>query len=81
VFRSKLRALAASSEAEGKSDARLSIKLNDELYEVFQGLVKDTGLNKANLTKGIILQMKKDLLDDKDHEMRESLREILLLAG
>lgn len=78
---SSLSTYADSEEAKGKSSARFSIKLNDELYEIFLKLEHETKLNKADLVKGIIGQMKKDILDEKKESIRENLREILLLAG
>ncbi len=76
-----LEALSQSEEAQGKADYRFSIKLNDELYKIFLKLEKDTLLNKAELVKGIIIQMKKDILDDKNKELRNDLKGVLLLAA
>jgi len=77
----RLEALSHSEEALGKADARFSIKLNDELYEIFLKLEKETQLNKAELVRGIIVLMKKDILDDKKKELRDNLKEFLLLAA
>lgn len=76
-----LEALSNSEEAQGKADSRFSIKLNDELYEIFLKLEKVTQLNKSELVKGIIVQMKKDILDDKKKDLRDDLREVLMLAA
>jgi len=77
----RMKALSQSEDAQGMSDSRFSIKLNDELYEIFVKLKKETHLNKTALVKGIIVQMKIDILDDKNKDLRENLREILLLSA
>ncbi len=76
-----LEALSLSEEAQGKADYRFSIKLNDELYKIFLKLEKDTHLNKAEIVKGIIIQMKLDILDSKNKGIRADLKEALLLAA
>ncbi len=73
--------LLDSEEAQGKSSARFSIKLNDELNNIFLKLERDTKLNKAEVVKGIIVQMKRELLDKKHKGLLEDLREIMFLAG
>ncbi len=77
----RFSALLDSEEAQGKSSARFSIKLNDELYNIFLKLERDTKLNKAEVVKGIIVQIKRELLDEKNKTLVEDLREIMLLAG
>ncbi len=81
TLQSKLKCYLSTDDAEGKADARFSIKLNDTLYALFVKLEKQTKLKKSELVKCIIVQMKRDLLDDKKKEPREDLRELLLLAG
>ena len=76
-----LKVLSGSEEAQGKADCRFSIKLNDELYRIFLKLEKDTLLNKAELVKGIIIQMKMDILDVKKSGLREDPKQVLLLAA
>ncbi len=66
-----------SEEAKGKADARFSIKLNDPLYQSFLKLGVETQLNQSELVKGIIVQMKNDLLDQGKTALKESLRELL----
>lgn len=78
---SRFSALLGSEEAQGKSSSRFSIKLNDDHYKIFLKLERDTKLNKAEVVKGIIMQMKKELLDDKNKILINDLREIMLLAG
>ena len=77
----RFTALLETEEAKGKSNARFSIKLSDELYGHFLKLEKETKLNKSEVVKGVIIQMKKELLDEKDETLMENLREIMFLAG
>lgn len=81
TLHAKIKVHLTTDEAAGKSDARFSIKLNDELYAIFVKLEKQTKLSKSELVKGIIVQMKMDVLDDKMKEPRDELKELLLLAG
>lgn len=76
-----LRKLANAEEAAGIADARFSIKLNEELFELMLKLEKETKLNRTDLVKVIIVKMKHDVLDKKNKGLREDLREILLLTG
>lgn len=80
-LRARLAGLAASPEAQGRASARFSAKLSDELYDLFRKLERESGLNKADLVKGIIVQMKVDLLDHRRRDLREDLRQILRLAA
>jgi len=76
-----LEKLSQSEEAQGRADARFSIKLNDELYDIFLKLEKKTHLNKAQIVKGIIIQMKRDILDEKKKDLQEDIKDVLLLAA
>lgn len=76
-----LARLAESEEAQGKANARFSIKLNDEIYEIFQRLERETKLNKAELVKGIIIKIKRDILDEKKKNRRDYLKAALLAGG
>lgn len=80
-LRNRLPALAASAEAKGRATARFSAKLNDELYERLQELEKSSNLNKAAIVKGIIVQMKQDILDRQRPALQRDLKEILRLAA
>ncbi|OGQ87780.1 MAG: hypothetical protein A2289_13350 [Deltaproteobacteria bacterium RIFOXYA12_FULL_58_15] len=80
-LRNRLPALAASVEAKGRATARFSARLNDELHERLQQLEKSSGLNKAAIVKGIIMQMKQDVLDNQRPALQRDLKEILRLAA
>jgi hypothetical protein len=75
-----LAALASSDEAEGAASARFSAKLNDEMFRVWKTLGRTAGLKNADMVKGIIMQMKKDVLDEKKPEVRKALEEVLQLS-
>jgi hypothetical protein len=80
-LRNRLAALAASSEAQGRANTRFSAKLDDELYACLQRLETCSKLNKAGVVKGIIVQMKRDILDLRRGDLRRNLKEILHLAA
>jgi hypothetical protein len=80
-LRKKLPALSSSEEARGQAKARFSAKLNDQLYSYLQDLETESKLNKANVVRGIIVQIKQDILDHRRDELRKKLKEILPLAG
>jgi hypothetical protein len=67
-LRAQLATLSTSEEARGRAGARFSAKLNS------------SNLNKASVVKGIILQMKHDILDQRHEDLRRELKELLPLA-
>lgn len=80
-LRAQLPMLAASEEATGPASARFSAKLNDQMYELLQSIENSGGLTLSDVIKGLILQIKKDVLDDKVEEVRRDLREVMLLSA
>ncbi len=80
-FRTKLAGLAASHEASGRSSARFSAKLNDESCRQLETLRHASHLNNAGVVKGVIMQMKKEILDDRVKNVRRDLQAVLQLAG
>ena len=76
-----LSKLAHSEDAQGKASARLSIRLNEPLYLKFEDLQERTHLSSSDVCRGILVQIKNDILDRKDSKMRGEIQKMLLLAG
>ncbi len=79
TLRKRLQALAASDEAVGKASARLSMKLNDSMYKLLQDIERD-GIKQSDVLKGLIVQIKKDVLDDKRADVRKELQQLMQVA-
>jgi hypothetical protein len=79
-LRTRLPALAASDEAMGPANARFSAKLNDTLFTLLQEIERD-GIKQSDVVKALIVQIKKDILDDKREDVRKDLQNLMLLAG
>jgi hypothetical protein len=80
-LRKRLHVLATSAEAKGRASARFSAKLDDELYSNLLELQRISKLNKAGVVKGIIIQIKRDILDDRSREIYRDLKNILQVAA
>jgi len=81
ALRLSLVRFARSSEAHGRANARFSAKLNDEMFAKLSEIERKSKLNRADVVKGVIIQMKKDILDDKRADVRKELQGILRLAA
>jgi hypothetical protein len=81
ALRSRLSVLAASEEAAGGATARFSAKLNSQMFELFKGLERSAKLNRADVVKGLIIQMKQDVLDEKLDDVRSDLQNVMQLGG
>lgn len=79
-LRARLPTLAASEEASGPANARFSAKLNETMFKLMQEIERD-GMKQSDVVKGLIVQIKKDVLDDKRADVRKDLQAIMLLAG
>ena len=79
-LRGRLVALARKPDASGRASARFSAKLSDEAYDRFRSLVHATGLKPGGVVKGVIVQMKEDILDAKDARVRRELEGVLQAA-
>jgi hypothetical protein len=80
-LRSRLALLSASNDAQGRASARFSAKLNDELNAALLDLERTSRLKKADVVKGVIVQMKQDILDAKRKDVRKDVQRVLRLAG
>ena len=57
-----IKKLKSSDLRKGKSESRLSIKVDDPLFQKFEAIRKKTKLSKADVIKSIILQVHEDFL-------------------
>ena len=72
--------LAASAAMEASANARFSAKLNASVHNEFDSLKIKTKFTSAKLVKGVILQVKKDILDDKNAAAKRRAQDVLSLA-
>ena len=72
--------LAHSEEAQGKASARLSIRLNEPLFLTFENLLQRTKLNGSDLCRGILVEIKNEILDKKNLKVRKDIQKVLRLA-
>ncbi len=80
-LRAQLATLSGSQDALGPASARFSAKLNDDLYGRLLELERQSHLKKADVVKGVIVQMKRDILDDRRKDVRQQLKGLLGLVG
>ena len=52
---------------------RLSLKVNDAIFERFESIRKSTALNKTQIVKGLILLINEDILQ---HPLKKRLNEV-----
>lgn len=76
-LRSGLAALVKRPEAGGRASARLSVQLSDETDARFRELTRVSHLTRTNVVKGVIMQMKRDVLDVKDARVLRELTGVL----
>jgi hypothetical protein len=77
----KIAELASSEEAEGRGSARLDIQLNSEQFESLEGLKKRTHLKDSEVARGVIVQMKHDILDHPKPAVVDALKQVVALVG
>lgn len=78
---SRLQELATGEEATGTGDDRLSVKLDDHYDALLKQVAEATGLTKTRVVRGIVVQAKRDVLDDERPKAREELASFLQMAG
>jgi len=77
----RLGARLNSEEASGKATARFSAKLDEPMFERLQEIVKTAGLAQSEVVKGLILQMKEELLDKPQKAVRKNLQDLMECAA
>jgi hypothetical protein len=76
----RLEELSASAEAQGAATARFSAKLSNAQLAILEQLRTRTQLKKADIVRGILAGIKRDVLDAPKGAARSELREILAVA-
>ncbi len=78
-----LMKLVTGEEARsaGAASGRFSAKLDDHFDSLLNNLATQSGLTKAHVVRGIVLQAKYDVLDRKNPEVRRELAAHLQMAG
>jgi len=75
-----LKKFSESEFARGSS-YRLSLKVNEVLYERFNHLMSHTKLTKTQLLKGLILQINEDILQKPTKKRIRSLEKVMLVSA
>lgn len=75
-----IKKYSQSDFAKG-SGFRLSLKVNDTIFECFEHLREKTSLNKTQILKGIILQINEDILQKPLKKRLNELQKVLLAAA
>jgi hypothetical protein len=74
-----IKKFSESDFAKGTSD-RLSLKVNEAIYQIFEELKAKTRLSKTQIIKGLILQINQDILQKPTKKLIENLRKIMLVS-
>lgn len=75
-----VKKFSESQFAKG-SGHRLSLKINDVIYERFLNLMKQTKLNKTQLLKGLILQINEDILQNPVKRRMNELAKVMVASA
>ncbi|MCB0421209.1 MAG: hypothetical protein KDD61_09435, partial [Bdellovibrionales bacterium] len=75
-----IKKFSESDFAKG-SGFRLSLKLNESLFEKFEKLREKTSLNKTEIMKGLILQINEDILQKPVKKRMNELEKVLLASA
>lgn len=75
-----IKKYSQSDFAKGSS-FRLSLKVNDTIFECFEHIREKTSLTKTQILKGIILQINEDILQKPLKKRLNELQKILLAAA
>ncbi len=76
----KIKKFSKSDFAKG-SGFRLSLKVNEAIFERFEHLLEMTNLSKTQLLKGIILLINEDILQKPLKKRLNELQKVLLAAA
>lgn len=75
-----IKKFSSSDFAKG-SGFRLSLKVNESIFERFEKLRKLTSLNKTQLLKGLILQINEDVLQKPAKKRLNDLEKVLMASA
>lgn len=76
----ELRKFSESDLAAG-SGQRLSLKVNEVIYQKFAKVIERTKLNKTQVIKGLILQINEDVLQKRVKKRIEELEKVMWAAA
>lgn len=78
---SRIITLAKSDDAKGPASARLSVNLNSKQMESLEALKRSSHLGDSEIARGVLVQMKHDLLDRPKKSVVKDLRQMMALVG
>jgi hypothetical protein len=76
----QIKKFSESDFAKG-SGYRLSLKVNQAVYECFHHLMEQTKLNKTQLLKGLILQINEDILQKPQKKIMNDLEKVMFASA
>lgn len=76
----KLHKLLESDLSLGKSDSRISLKIDDAMYEMLSSALEHSKLSRSELLRGIAILVKHEVLDEEDEDAVEDLRKMAAVA-
>lgn len=71
----------SESEFAKGSGFRLSLKVNETIFQIFQHLKEKTNLNKTQILKGLILQINEDILQKPLKKRMNELSKVMLASA
>lgn len=77
----RLHELVSEDEAQGTNDGRFSTKVGDRYRAMLETVTARSGLSRANLIRGIVVQAKRDVLDNERPSVRKELASHIEMAG
>ncbi|MBI4404954.1 MAG: hypothetical protein HY537_12380 [Deltaproteobacteria bacterium] len=76
----KIHKLLESELSSGKSDSRISLKIDDAMYETLVIALERLDLNQSELLRVIAVLVKHEILDEEDEEAVEDLKKMATVA-
>lgn len=76
-----LKMLSTSELGQGVATYRLSLKVNQAIFDRFEQIMKATSLNKTQLIKSLILKINDDVLQRPVEKRLNEIESVLLATG
>ena len=74
-----IKKFSGSDFAKGTGD-RLSLKVNEAIYQKFENFKEKTKLSKTQIIKGLILQINQDILQKPTKKLMDNLKKMMLVS-
>lgn len=74
-----IKKFSESDFAKGTGN-RLSLKVNEAIYQKFEKLKEKTKLNKTKIIKALILQINEDILQNPTKKLMENLKKMMVVS-